>query len=187
MSPAARIDAESVLRAALQVLDEEGVAALSMRTIAARLQVRAASLYYHVPSKAALLQLVADRVAEEVIASVVPGRGWRDLFTDVAQGLRRTLRAHPGAAAVVAVRHASPQVFERAVPTVLAAMNAGLRVTDEEALYLVQSLYILVTGHALAEFGDTPEPPAAPTAYYDAWFDIAVSTFLAGVEARYGA
>ncbi|WP_259406650.1 TetR/AcrR family transcriptional regulator C-terminal domain-containing protein [Microbispora sp. H10885] len=116
-----------------------------------------------------------------------PGGGWRDLLADVAQGLRRALRAHPGAAAVVAVRHASPQVFERAVPTVLAAMNAGLRVTDEEALYLVQSLYILVTGHALAEFGDTPEPPAAPTAYYDAWFDIAVSTFLAGVEARYGA
>ena len=27
--------------------------------------------------------------------------------------------------------------------------------------------------------------PVAPPAYYDAWFDIAVSTFLEGVQARY--
>jgi hypothetical protein len=77
--------------------------------------------------------------------------------------------------------------FEKAIPVVLTSMHAGLSLTDEEALFLVQPLYILVTGHALAEFGEAPEPPAAPQAYYDAWFDIAVSTFLAGVQARHGA
>ncbi|MGW5262712.1 TetR/AcrR family transcriptional regulator [Microbispora sp. NPDC004025] len=185
MSPAPRIDTDAIVRAAFDVLDREGYAALSMRTLAAHLEVKAASLYYHVPNKAALLQLVADRVAREVVARLTPGRPWRELLHGTARDLRAALRAHPGAAAVVAVRNASPEVFEEAVPVVLSAMHDGLRLTDEEALHLVQSLYVLVTGLALAEFGETPEPPVAPPAYYDAWFDIAVSTFLEGVQARY--
>jgi AcrR family transcriptional regulator len=187
MSPAARLDIESILREVFDLLDQEGFAALSMRTLAARLDVKAASLYYHVPNKAALLQLVADRVAAQVIVTLTPGLGWRELLSGMAHALRDALRTHPGAAAVVAVRNASPEVFEKAIPLVLTSMHAGLSVIDEEALFLVQSLYILVTGHALAEFGEAPEPPVAPQAYYDAWFDIAVSTFLAGVQARHGA
>jgi TetR/AcrR family tetracycline transcriptional repressor len=185
MSPAARLDTDMILRAVFDLLDQEGFAALSMRTLAARLEVKAASLYYHVPSKAALLQLVADRVAAQVVSTLAPGLGWREQLDGMAHALRDTLRAHPGAAAVVAVRNVSPEVFEKAIPVVLTSMHAGLSLTDEEALFLVQSLYILVTGHALAEFGEAPEPPAAPPAYYDAWFDIAVSTFLAGVQARH--
>ncbi|GAA4599358.1 hypothetical protein GCM10023194_79230 [Planotetraspora phitsanulokensis] len=187
MSPAARLDTESILRAVFDLLDQEGFAALSMRTLATRLDAKAASLYYHVPNKAALLQLVSDRVAGQVIGAITPGLGWRELMTGMARSLRETLSAHPGAAAVVAVRNVSPEVFEPAVPLVLASMHSGLRLTDEEALFLVQSLFILVTGHALAEFGEAPEPPAAPQAYYDTWFDIALSTFLAGVQARHGA
>jgi TetR/AcrR family tetracycline transcriptional repressor len=44
---------------------------------------------------------------------------------------------------------------------------------------------VLVTGLALAEFGDWPQPPAAPPEFYDRWFDIAVATFLAGIAAQY--
>ncbi|WP_433413778.1 TetR/AcrR family transcriptional regulator [Microtetraspora malaysiensis] len=186
MSPAARLDADSILGAVFDILDREGVAALSMRTLAARLDVKAASLYYHVPNKAALLQMVADRVATQIVATITPGRAWRELLDGIAHNLRGTLRAHPGAAAVVAVQNASPHVFEEAVPLVLLSMRSGLHLTDDVALHLVQSLYVLVTGLALAEFGNAPEPPAAPAAYYDAWFDIAVSTFLDGVQARYG-
>ncbi|MEZ0073778.1 TetR/AcrR family transcriptional regulator [Planotetraspora sp. GP83] len=185
MSPAARLDTDAILRATFEVLDQEGNAGLSMRTLAARLQVKAASLYYHVPNKAALLRLVADRVAGQVIMTLAPGQGWRELLDGMAHALRGTLRTHPGAAAVVAVQDTSPEVFEPAVPLVLSSMRVGLSVTDEEALHLVQSLYVLVTGLALAEFGNAPAPPTAPAAYYDTWFDIAVSTFLAGVEARY--
>lgn len=187
MSPAPRIDTEGIVRAAFDVLDRDGFAALTMRTLAAHLEVKAASLYYHVPNKAALLQLVADRVARQVIDAFTPGLPWRELLHGMARDLHGALRAHPGAAAVVAVRNASPEVFEKAVPLVLSAMHEGLRLTDDEALHLVQSLYVLVTGLALAEFGETPEPPAAPAAYYDAWFDIAVSTFLDGIQARHGA
>ena len=66
---ATRLDPDSILRAALALADEKGFAALSMRALADRLGVKAASLYYHVPSrealtsearKTALLVLMAD-------------------------------------------------------------------------------------------------------------------------------
>ena len=183
--PSSRLDEGSIVRAALALADDQGFAALSMRALASRLGVQAASLYYHVPSRDALEQLIVDSIAIPVIAT---GRTCTDapaLLRSVARTLRSSLREHPGAAMVVATRQISAHVFEAAVPDILVAMQSGLAIPGEDALYLIQSLYVLVTGLALAEFGDAPEPPAAPPEFYDTWFDIAVATFLAGVAARY--
>jgi AcrR family transcriptional regulator len=53
---------ERIARAALQLIDEEGVGAASMRSIASRLGVEAMSLYKHVATRDALLDAVAERV-----------------------------------------------------------------------------------------------------------------------------
>jgi TetR/AcrR family tetracycline transcriptional repressor len=180
-----QLSPDSIRAAALDLVDEQGFAALSMRTLGARLGVKAASLYYHVPNRAALLRLIADSVAANVLEAVGDTDDWRDLFEQLAAGMRQALRNHPGATMIVATRDVSPHVYESVVPVVLTAMRTALNVTDEQALYLIQSLFVLVIGHGLAEFGDAPEPPAAPVEYYDAWFDIAVATFLDGIVARY--
>jgi TetR/AcrR family transcriptional regulator, tetracycline repressor protein len=185
VAPPARISRESILRAALELLDQHGLAELSMRTLATELDVKAASLYYHVRNKTALLQLVSDHIAAQANAGLRPSMGWRELLQRLAGDLRSALREHPGAAAVVAVQHVSPEVAKDVAPTALASLGRDLAVGEAEVLYLVQSLYVLVTGHALAQFGNVPEPPAAPEAYYDDWFEIAVGTFLAGIETRY--
>lgn len=86
---------------------------------------------------------------------------------------------------MVAIQHVSPDAFAPVVPMVLDAFHAGLDITDEQALYQTQSLYLLVVGQVLAELGAVPEPPAAPTVYYDTWFDLAVDTYLDGIAARH--
>jgi AcrR family transcriptional regulator len=61
---------------ARRILDEEGIDALSMRAIAARLQVRAPSLYKHLPDKQAILDvLVADILREQgdVLRAAITG------------------------------------------------------------------------------------------------------------------
>ena len=55
-----------ILDAALELVDEQGIGALSMRKLAARLGVEAMSLYNHVASKADLLDGIAARVFEEI-------------------------------------------------------------------------------------------------------------------------
>ncbi|MGW2150056.1 TetR/AcrR family transcriptional regulator [Nonomuraea bangladeshensis] len=172
-----------ILETALDILDQEGSAGLSMRAIAARLDVKAASLYYHVRNKDALLQALVDQIAHELLSDADLTAPWRELLTAMAVRLRGVLRAHPGAAAVVATKNVSPEVAQRIADRLGPPLAASLNTTTDRALLLAQSLFVLVAGLALAEFGDVPNAPAAPRAFYDAWFDLAVGTFLDGIDA----
>ena len=145
------------------------------------LDVKAASLYYHVRNKDTLLQALVDRVAHEVNADADSATPWRPMLTAMAVRLRAILRRHPGVTTVVATKNVSPEIAQQIADRLGPPLAAGLNTTVDRALLLAQSLYVLVAGLALAEFGDVPREPAAPRAYYDAWFDLAVGTFLDGI------
>ena len=67
-----RVTRERLVKAALALVNEEGLEGLSMRALADRLEVKAASLYWHVRDRRELL----DLVAESILSSVrVTGRG----------------------------------------------------------------------------------------------------------------
>ena len=186
MSRKAQIDREGIVLAALSLLDEQGLAGLSMRALGARLGVQAASLYNHVSGKAQLQQLIADSVWTTVMAELTEVSGWRPLLQRLADGLRAVLRAHPGAAQVLAVTNVSAEVHEPAIPLVVRAFD-GTGLSQEHALFAVSSLATLVIGLAAAEFGDVPNAPAAPREYYDQWYELAVGTFLDGIAVRFPA
>jgi AcrR family transcriptional regulator len=57
---------EAITEAALELVDAEGLDALSMRNVAERLGVQASALYGHVSGKQELIQLMLDRVACEI-------------------------------------------------------------------------------------------------------------------------
>jgi AcrR family transcriptional regulator len=61
---------ERVLRAAVELADERGIEAVTMRNLGQELGVEAMSLYNHVSNKADLLDGVVDLVASEVVAVV---------------------------------------------------------------------------------------------------------------------
>lgn len=61
-----RHDRDGVARAALALLDEVGLADLSMRRIAARLDVQPSALYWHFASKQELLAELADRITAAI-------------------------------------------------------------------------------------------------------------------------
>jgi AcrR family transcriptional regulator len=173
-----------ILETALHILDQEGEGGLSMRAIAARLDVKAASLYYHVRNKDALLQALVDQVAHELHDEADLTAPWREMLTTMAVRLRGILRTHPGVTAVVATKNVSPEVAQQIADRLGAPLAASLNTTADRALLLAQSLVVLVAGLALAEFGDVPHEPVAPRAYYDAWFDLAVGTYLDGIDTR---
>src|SRR3954449_2777040 len=57
---------ERIVAEAIRLLDDEGLEALSMRTLGQRLGAGATSLYRHVASKDELIELVADEVYGEI-------------------------------------------------------------------------------------------------------------------------
>src|SRR5690606_31349546 len=85
---------EAIRQAGLEIIDNEGLERLSMRRLAERLGVRAASLYNHVPTKEHLLHEIADGVMAQVDVSgfevdwVTGLRSW-------ARSSRAALAAHP--------------------------------------------------------------------------------------------
>ncbi|MFI6597471.1 TetR/AcrR family transcriptional regulator [Nonomuraea sp. NPDC050536] len=83
-----------IVSAAMELLDAEGIDALSMRKLGTRLNVAAASMYTHVASKEELLELVVDEVHGEVEVPAT-GAGWRAAITRCAHSVRSALLRHP--------------------------------------------------------------------------------------------
>jgi AcrR family transcriptional regulator len=90
----AKLDQERIRAAALALVDAEGLEGLSMRRLAAALDVSAASLYFHYATKDELLEAVAADVLAGVDTSAFP-RGWEAGIRAWTRSLRSALAAHP--------------------------------------------------------------------------------------------
>lgn len=86
---------EAIAEAALDIVDREGLDALTMRTVAHTLGTGAASLYAHVGSKDELLELVVERVIGEVppFDPADPER-WQEQLKEMARATRAVFSRH---------------------------------------------------------------------------------------------
>lgn len=107
----------AIVREAIAMLDAEGVEALSMRKLGARLNAGATSLYRHVANKDELMELAVDEVAAEISVpstgpttgptagpTTGPGAGgpdWRAAAAQAAGSFRATALRHPWLASVL--------------------------------------------------------------------------------------
>jgi len=79
---------ERLVGAALELINQDGLDALSMRALADRLQVKAASLYWHVRDRRELLELLAESIVESIPPVRARG-GWRQSVLAAGAALRR--------------------------------------------------------------------------------------------------
>jgi len=87
--------------AALELIDADGLGALSMRRLAQSLGVQAPSLYSHFATKDDVLDAIANRLIAEVDTSGFE-HGWREGLLTWARSYRAVLAAHPFAAPIIA-------------------------------------------------------------------------------------
>ena len=132
----AGLNRDAVIQAALGLLDEVGVDGLSMRALADRLGVKAASLYWHLRDKDQLLELVAEAVLDRVRVPISPP-SWRSQAGAACDELAQFLRQHRAAATVVLTYLAVAQRsrLTRELARILAA--AGLQDAESAAFALV--------------------------------------------------
>ncbi|MER7760387.1 TetR/AcrR family transcriptional regulator C-terminal domain-containing protein [Streptomyces sp. NPDC097619] len=114
------------MREAIVVLDAEGVEALTMRKLGARLNAGATSAYRHVANREELVELAVDAVLGEVVlpepegAVGCGGSGWRAAVSECARSFRATAIRHPWLCAELGrsgLSHEGPN---------LSALSAGL-------------------------------------------------------------
>jgi AcrR family transcriptional regulator len=99
-----RLTRERVVAEALTVIANDGVQALTMRSLAARLGVVPGAVYHHVRNKQQLQDLLLDSVLAEVDVHLDPSLGWADQLKVLAHRLRQVLEAHPGVAGILKTR-----------------------------------------------------------------------------------
>ena len=92
--PQPGLSVDRVVAAAVAVADAEGLAAVSMRRVAQRLEVGTMTLYTYVPGKAELVALMQDAVYAEVVAPV-QGADWRARLWRVAWNNWELYHRHP--------------------------------------------------------------------------------------------
>jgi AcrR family transcriptional regulator len=95
---------QRVVAEALAVIAEQGVQALTMRSLATRLGVVPGALYRHVRNKQQLHDLLLDGVLAEVDLRLDPALGWTEQLKVLAHRLRRVLEDHPGVAGILKTR-----------------------------------------------------------------------------------
>ena len=158
-----KITRDVVLATALQIIDADGADALSMRRLARALDRDPMILYRHAPSKAALL----DGVAETVLARLRVDAGdpdWAGQLRAVARRFRELALAHP---------HVVPLLVTRPLATPLGLRPPGtLRPLEDiltlltragfpgpDALHIYRALFGFLHGHILDELQELLENP----------------------------
>src|SRR5438552_19197077 len=83
---------DRLVEAALGLINEEGLDGLSMRALAERLEVKAASLYWHVRDRGELLELLAESILERVGRPRRSG-AWRQSVLAIGAALGTSVNA----------------------------------------------------------------------------------------------
>jgi AcrR family transcriptional regulator len=86
---------EQIVKAAIDLLDTEGLDGLNMRALGKRLGSAATAVYWHVGSKDNLIALAADQAWHEIALPGLTPAGWRAAATAMATGLHAMLTRHP--------------------------------------------------------------------------------------------
>jgi AcrR family transcriptional regulator len=157
-----------IVRAALRLVDDKGLAALTMRTLATELQVSTMALYNHVKDKDELVDLMVDLMLGEVDCAVTDG-DWMAQLRELACSYHRALSTHEHLARVYSARvKIGPHglaIIERAMSLLL---SAGY--SPREAADAFFALYTYIVGfHQIGQI--TPLPGSSVRdndGYYDA-------------------
>ena len=137
-----KLTVDAIVGAAIDLADEVGMTALSMRAVAERLGVGTMSLYTHVPGKAELVDLMVDTVLGETARPDRLPEGWRARLELVARENAALFHRHPWLLEVVTFR---PPLG----PGVLAKYDFELRALEGLGLSDVEmdSVLTLVIGY----------------------------------------
>lgn len=140
----------AVLDAALRIVDDEGVDALSMRRLADDLGIGAMTLYRYVATKDSLYDELVTLVLGDLASDPVAGAPWRAQLEEVLTALHDELRAHPGITEIILTRRAPTPAFDRHRETVLAILR-GAGFSVEAAVDALTSLICYALGFSHVE------------------------------------
>lgn len=199
------LNTQAIVDTAIAIADVDGLDAVSIRRVAAVLEVRPMSLYTHIVSKDELLELMANELVGTLIIESPLPEDWREALTVIARRSFDMFASHPWLVALFTRRpRHGPNAARQAKQ--LARAVERLRLPPEDVWRLLSIVNDYVLGNALrvASTGSArdlvetlseedraalPEVAALSkveeTRLDDDGFEIGLQVVLDGVERRF--
>lgn len=157
-----RLNRDDVLRAALALLNDVGIDALSTRRLAERLGVQSPTLYWHFKNKAALLDAMSEAIVlQHPQIEPAPGERWQDWLLANGRGFRRALLAYRDGARLHAGTRPGQLQFASIEARLRMLCAAGFE--PGQATRLMMAIGRFVIGWVLEE-QSAQQPDAPPSA-----------------------
>ena len=181
----AGLDHAAVIETAAKLVDEEGLEQISLGHLAERLGIRTPSLYNHVAGLPGLkhdLTLYCMRELLDRITRASIGKSRAEAIFAFANSYRAYARETPGRYALT-LRGSDPddqetQASAQQVVSVVQAVLAPYKLSEEESIHAIRSLRSIVQGFISLEMADGFRTPIE----LDASFHWLISMFITGLE-----
>ena len=188
-----QLGADEIVDAAIEILREHGLDAVSMRTVATRLGVSPFPLYSRIGNKDALLDAMAERLLADLAPAGADDEPWPSYARRWCHELRRRLREVPDTRLALGPRR---WAYVAATGPLVSTMRRD-GVGAEEAVRACRMLMWATLGFVVTEagaLGDAPQSSARPRAQLaggdptgvteaeaDALFELQLDFLLAGL------
>ncbi|PFG29844.1 TetR family transcriptional regulator [Paramicrobacterium agarici] len=175
----AGLSRQKIVSGAVELVDHEGAAALSMRRLAKTLGVEAMTLYNYFSGKQAIEDAIVEHVVNATAVPVDSAESWQTVLRHWALGLLNELRQHPGALALIASRPAITTANFAALEEVVRMLHdAGF--SSRTALHMVYALAGTVIAHGAVAV-EPADHAAVTEALDDAVTPLLADAFAGGV------
>ncbi|HEY0264715.1 MAG TPA: TetR/AcrR family transcriptional regulator C-terminal domain-containing protein [Granulicella sp.] len=162
-----KVNRELVIRAGLELLNEAGLEQLTLRLLARKLGIQAATLYWHFKSKEELIDEMATMVLAQGARRLVPAKDaadWSVWASTFGTGLRKTLLAYRDGARMVAGTRLTDTVYMKTAEGIAARLVAcGL--TVRQTVVLLSTIYNYTLSFVMEEQAVFPRPNERASQY----------------------
>lgn len=158
--PVGGLSRERIAAAAMDMVDREGLPALSTRRLGEELGCEAMSIYHHFPSKAHLMDALVDlMLADARVASVEDG-DWLERLRKTAHSFRAMALKHPKFFPYFAVHRLNTRAGVAFIDGIIGVLR-GAGFSDGDAARYFRELGYYLTGAALDETAGYAKGPSA--------------------------
>lgn len=192
--------AVQLVNAALRLIDEDGLDALTMRRLASSLGLQLPAIYRVFHSKQAILDHAAEAVLGRVKLSSELRASWQDETRALAHSLRDAILSQRDGARIVGGRYTAHQNTLALADRLVESMNrAGF--TGNRALWATSTLFCYVLGETLEQQGSSTNAvealeaidtrhqypylfgtPTDQLVNFDERFDFGIDTLVRGLD-----
>jgi TetR/AcrR family transcriptional regulator, tetracycline repressor protein len=172
-----------IVDAAWALVDQDGVDALTTRTLAAKLGVKSPALYWHVPSMTALHSLMVERMLTESIRDPERDEAWQNWLHDVGMAQRRNFLSHRDSGRIIAVAPPTGVTRDQVMPMLMAPLkNAGFEAEDAVAAAGTFASFIL--GWVIYEQSSEASSYIASMVDLETGFEFGLTALIEGLNQR---